>query len=295
MVLVREAARLFNSKELAAVASGEFDFLLKVASRYRERLDENFLVRDVFECCFNDFKDSYRNEYYFKNLVARKILVGRHSLKSATMVSEFRVGLNKADCVILNGSSTCYEIKSEYDSLSRLPEQLDSYLKIFDKVFVITTENHLSKVTKLVPASVGILKLGKRGALSEVKPATLSNQDVDVEMLMSSIRKTEYLMLVENIFGKAPGPLNGSTYDACKQMLELVDSSTLRAAFCKTLKTTRKIDERFACALPDNMLAAAIEYKFSAANRAGLIDNLNLAFSKDAICITRSSEESGMS
>lgn len=41
----------------------------------------------------------------------------KHKINKAVMLSEFRVGANKADCVILNGLSTCYEIKTELDNL----------------------------------------------------------------------------------------------------------------------------------------------------------------------------------
>lgn len=295
MVLVKEAARLFNSKELAAVANGDFSFLLKVASRYSNSLGDTFLAREVFEHCYRDFEKNYKNEYFFKNIVASKVLLGRHSLRTATMLNEFRVGLNKADCVILNGASTCYEIKSEYDSLARLPEQLDSYLRLFDRVSVVTTENHLSKVQATVPDAVGIFKLSARGSLSEVKPADVSDREVDVEILMSSLRKKEYLMLVEHIFGEVPVIYNGSTYDACKDLLATVDSIILREAFCSVLKETRKIDSGFVGALPSNLLAAGIEYKFSAAGRTGLVNNLSAIFSKEAICTVQFFGENAMS
>lgn len=48
------------------------------------------------------------------NVIANKILLGKHSLNTSHMLSEFRVGYNKADVVIINGTSSVYEIKSEY-------------------------------------------------------------------------------------------------------------------------------------------------------------------------------------
>ncbi|MEI9986083.1 MAG: sce7726 family protein [Aliidongia sp.] len=52
--------------------------------------------------------------------VTQKILMGKHSLRTASMLNEFRAGSCKADLVILNGTATVYEIKSERDSLTRL-------------------------------------------------------------------------------------------------------------------------------------------------------------------------------
>lgn len=295
MVLLREATRIFNSKELAVFAGGDFSFLLKVAGRYKEFLGDEFKARDVFECCFKDFEKNYKNEYYFKSLLAKKILLGRHSLNSATMLNEFRVGLNKADCVILNGASTCYEIKSEYDSLVRLPEQLESYLNLFDNVYVVATDKHISKIEALAPESVGILNLSKRNTLTEHKPATRSDRPIDVETLMASLRKKEYLMVVKYVTGEVPKTSNGVSYDACKEILFKADPAAVRRAFCETLKKTRRVDKSFVENLPANLLVAGIEYCFSASSKLGLIDNLNTVFSKDTICTTQFSGENVMS
>lgn len=295
MVLLREAARIFNSKELAAFAEGDPEFLLKVASRYKDELGNFFSARDVFDFCYNDFRLNYRNEYFIKSLIVQKILLGRHSLNTATMINEFRAGLSKADCVVLNGASTCYEIKSEYDSLARLPEQLTSYLKLFDRVYVVTPEKHLKKVMECLPCGVGVLKLSRRNTLSEYVEAKSSSQPVDVDVLMDSLRKNEYLMLVEYFFGSVPDVASGAIYDACKDLLSSVDSASLRKAFCDVLKRTRFVDGDFLSSLPGSLLAAGVEYCFTSASKAALVDNLDIKFSKDALCTIPYSEVNVMS
>ncbi|WP_312975490.1 sce7726 family protein [Stutzerimonas nitrititolerans] len=295
MIFLKEAARLFNSKELSRFADGNLELLAKVASRYQESLGDFFCAKDVFELCYKDFGRNYKNEYYFKNIIAKKILIGRHSLKTATMLSEFRVGNNKADCVILNGTSTCYEIKSEYDNLSRLQEQLDSYLKVFDKVYVVTTEKHYEKLEPCMPASVGVLQLSSRNTLTELKSAGLSESPVDIEILMSSLRKSEYMSIVATLFGETPKTSNAKAYEACKEMLRDANSDDIRKALCNTLKKTRKADEDFIKQLPENLLAAGIEYSFSNTSKTRLIQNLNITFSKDALCTTQYYGENFMS
>lgn len=295
MIFLKEAARLFNSKELSRFAEGNLELLAKVAYRYQESLDDFFCAKDVFDLCYRDFEKNYKNEYYFKNIIAKKILLGRHSLKTATMLNEFRVGSNKADCVILNGTSTCYEIKSEYDNLSRLQEQLRSYLKVFDKVYVVTTEKHYEKLELSMPASVGVLQLSSRNTLAELKKAELSEYPVDIEVLMSSLRKKEYMAIVDILFGETPKTSNAKTYDACKEMLREASSDDIRKALCDTLKRTRKADESFIKQLPENLLAAGIEYSFSNTSKSRLIHNLNIKLSKEALCTTQYSGGNSMS
>lgn len=87
------------------------------------------------------------------------------------MLSEFRVGTNKADCVILNGKSVCYEVKTDFDTLIRLPEQLNSYSQVFDEVYVVSTLKHLKNVERICPDNIGIMILDEHLNFEFVKDA----------------------------------------------------------------------------------------------------------------------------
>ena len=78
-------------------------------------------VGDAFNSAFATLKIAgFRDEYVYRAALTHKILMGTHSLRTASMLSEFRTGACKADLVILNGTATVYEIKSERDSLIAL-------------------------------------------------------------------------------------------------------------------------------------------------------------------------------
>lgn len=295
MIEAREAARLFSSKEINSLAGGDLRFLIKVAERYADIWGDSFSVGDVFDRCYEDIGVNYKFEYYIKNLIIEKILLGRHSLNTSTLLSEFRVGASRADCVVLNGVSTCYEIKSEYDSVARLTDQLDSYLKLFDRVYVVTSECHVSKVEKISPEVVGILKLGRKDALSEVRPAQDSPAEVDVDMMMASLRKPEYLSMVKDLCGNIPDSSNFDIYADCLTQLRKFDSATLRTAFCRILKHTRKADRDFLEAVPKGLLAAGFEYSIPTARKARLLDLLNVQISKDTLCTTQFLKGNGTS
>ncbi|MBV4475196.1 sce7726 family protein [Pseudomonas botevensis] len=292
MLSTKDAAKIFSSKGINDVAHGDFDFVLKVANAFGDALGDVFSVEDVFQECYRRLKSSYKFEYYIKNIIAEKILLGRYSMNTATLLNEFRVGESKADSVILNGISTCYEIKSEYDSLNRLELQLSSYLKIFDKVNVVTTEAHLGKVEKIAPESVGILRLGKNDVLTPIRPALLSSEPMDVDILMASLRRNEYLSLVYELCGQIPVSTNTGIYDECRTLLRTVDSSKLRPAFCRIVKKSRKIDKGYVECLPKSLLVAGIEYRVPVANKAQLLQNLKIHFSKEALCTTPYSRRS---
>ena len=151
MNIERKVAKLFTSNCLNAIANNDFSSIEKLKiDEIAEKFDAiNYL--DLYERSYSFLEKNYKNEYIYKNMIARKILMGRHSLKSSVLLSEFRVGTNKADLVLINGCSTCYEIKTEYDSLIRLEDQLSSYTKLFNKVFVVCASKMITDVLHLIP------------------------------------------------------------------------------------------------------------------------------------------------
>ena len=109
---------------------------------------------------------------------------------------------------------------------------------------------------------------------------------------MASLRRNEYLSLVRELCGEVPASTNTGIYDECRSSLRLVDSSKLRLAFCRTVKNTRKIDKSYVENLPKSLLVAGIEYRVPSANKAQLLQNLKIHFSKEALCTTQYSRRS---
>ena len=73
----------------------------------------------------------------------------KHSQK-ATLLTELNVGKSKADLVVINGTTTVYEIKTELDSTARLEGQLSDYIQVFDRVNVITCESKVKNIEKII-------------------------------------------------------------------------------------------------------------------------------------------------
>ncbi|WP_390457752.1 sce7726 family protein [Planctomicrobium piriforme] len=62
----------------------------------------------------------------------------------------------RADIGVVNCSLWGYEIKSERDTLNRLPQQIPFYDAIFDRSIVVVAGSHLRYVRKIVPSHWGI-------------------------------------------------------------------------------------------------------------------------------------------
>ena len=76
-------------------------------------------------------------------------------------------GKLRADIAVINGRMTGYEIKSDQDSLARLPKQIVGYSRIFDFAHVVATDRHLERAAAMVPRWWGIIGVsaGSRGEL----------------------------------------------------------------------------------------------------------------------------------
>jgi hypothetical protein len=74
------------------------------------------------------------------------------------IVEEFGVehGAIRIDIAVVNGLLHGYEIKSDCDTLLRLPEQMDAYNSVFDRVTLVVGKQHLYDAIKVVPDWWGI-------------------------------------------------------------------------------------------------------------------------------------------
>jgi len=187
-------------------------------SRLLENIDLSISLGKFFDIIFHFLLKSYRNEYIYKNIIANKILLGKHSLKTSQILTEFRIGKNKADFIVLNGNTTVYEIKSEYDSFSRLNKQITSYSKAFEFVNVITSPSQIEKALYTLPENIGILSFTSRNTISTIRKPKNNLENIDLSMLFDSLRKNEYLQIIKSYYGYIPNVPNTKIFSACKKL-----------------------------------------------------------------------------
>lgn len=197
----RELSRVFSRPVFKSLSSGRIPSVLEGFGR---ACGQSLTVAEAFDRAYTHLWSDYRSEYLYKNEVVSRVVFGRHSPSTAAFLTEFRAGQSVADAVVFNGTSSVYEIKSEHDSLDRLAGQLADYLRIFDKVHVVTHESHVSGVLALTMPRVGVLCLNDRGYLSECRPALSNKTFIDPVVLFGSLRRGEYLGILERTQGWSP-------------------------------------------------------------------------------------------
>lgn len=240
--------------------------------------DGNYTVRDFFEWAYKILgKMPNRHEYVYKNALADKVLLGTHSLNTSFMLTEFRSGSCKADVVILNGTSTVYEIKSERDGLERLSSQINSYRQIFDRINVIAGENHLTALESTLPNEIGILLLSKRFQIHEYRKAASNLTNVLPSQIFESLQRSEYLEILKQNGIETPNVPNTQIHGLAKQLFCTLSPAKAHQGMVNVLKLSRGSAplKDFIRAVPKPLKAAAATISLSPAERTHFLETLD--------------------
>jgi hypothetical protein len=178
----------------------------------------------------------YPAEYVFKNELLNRIFVARHNPEKSAVLTEMRVALNRVDLVIVNGTATAYEIKTQYDSLNRLVQQLDAYRRVFDKVYVVCSPDKVDSVQRLAPTEVGILSMGPLGAFSSVRNGLSDPTAINADAIIRCLRKAEYSDIVQRRFGHVPDVPNMQHRRVCADLIRRLSVTDLNIEFARILR-----------------------------------------------------------
>lgn len=198
------------------------------------------IVGDVFDAAFDFLKRTgSRDEYIYRAALTHRVLLGRHNLRTATMLSEFRAGSSKADVVILNGTTTAFEIKSDRDRLDRLERQVADYRRVFANVVVIASQAHVERIKHTLPPDVGIMCLTPRYQISTLREPVDRPERISPLAVMESVRISESKAMLKLIGHPVPDVPNTEIYQALKSTFEKLSPELVHGAMLETLKITR--------------------------------------------------------
>lgn len=261
---IAAVSRLFSSsvvREIARRGKSPLFARLFAESTLKDLVSLTDPLSRLFDVAFALLKRrSYRHEYVYKAAIVHKILLGQHSLRTAVMLPEFRVGDRKADVVILNGTSTVYEIKSERDNLNRLQSQVEAYRQVFARVNVIAGQNHIEDVLANVAADVGILLLTDRFQISTIREAVDSPERVVPEIVFDSIRLSESRRILESLGVSCPTVANTQAHPALRARFIRLGAREVHDGMVQVLRSTRNMLPlaELVEALPQSLHAAAL-------------------------------------
>jgi hypothetical protein len=277
--------RLFSSavfREIAKKGRSPLFARLFALTDIAERCAHNATVGEAFDATFDVLKVAgQRDEYIYRSALTHNVLMGTHSLNTACMLTEFRTGACKADLAILNGTATVYEIKSERDSLARLANQVDNYKRVFAKVYVIASEDHVTSVLSTVPDDVGVMMLASRYRITTVREALDQPDRICPATAFDSLRSAEAVAILKRLKVSVPDVPNTQRHAAMRNIFAQLDATAVHKAMVTTLKRTRNLAPlgELVDHLPRSLHAAALSVQVRRADHGRIVEAVSTPLS----------------
>lgn len=150
-------------------------------------------------------------------------------------------GARRVDVAVINGHLDGWEIKSDFDSLSRLPGQAELYSKVLDRAWLVTTDRHLVKAWHLVPSWWGVMHAVSRErgvTLTQLRRPRLSPV-LDPMSIAQLLWRAEALDVLQ-ARGLAAGLSRSARWYVWARLVETTPLAELRALVRQTLRARRE-------------------------------------------------------
>ena len=173
-------------------------------------------------------------------LAVRSRLLAEHQGDADTrIVEEMGIwhGSVRIDMAVINGALSGYELKSERDTLDRLPAQAMLYSQVFDQIYLVAAAKHICHAEAEVPAWWGlIIAHGQRDGVSlELRRQAQQNPSVEAIQVARLLWKDEALALLE-VVDAARGVRSASREKVAIRLTETFALPELSAKVRRCLK-----------------------------------------------------------
>lgn len=235
--------RLFSETTIASILQYEKNNVLDKCIESYVNSDEIENNEEVIKALYHYLQRNYRNEYFYKNTLFNKEIIGRHSLNTTTALTEVPINKSKADFIKINGTAVVYEIKTDLDSFERLEQQLFDYYKAFTIVNVVVSEKNEEKAKSILEnTNVGIIVLTKRNQFSIRKKAIADNAYLDMRVMFNVLRKHEFEEIVKTYYGFLPDTKPAFYYRECFDIFNKIPIEVAHQLFTAELKKRNQLD-----------------------------------------------------
>lgn len=139
-------------------------------------------------------------------------------------------GAARIDIAVVNGIIHGYELKSDLDTLTRLPEQMKIYNTVMDQMTLVVGKNHLYEALKIVPEWWGITvakQIDRSNVITfyNIREAE-QNPSQNSAAVAALLWREEALSILEER-GQARGVRSKSRWEIYGRMTKVMDEPTL--------------------------------------------------------------------
>jgi hypothetical protein len=144
-------------------------------------------------------------EAHIRGTLIEQVTAAYTDRPGALIVPELELcrGAARIDLAVINRSLDGYEIKSERDTLRRLPSQVKAYGRVLNRVIIVCAQRHIDPVCTLVPSWWGITEAASTGPGIRLRclRAPLRNPSVDPIAVTQLLWRGELLAEVGELQG----------------------------------------------------------------------------------------------
>lgn len=152
---------------------------------------------------YAQMKKNHRNEYFYKNELFNQIFLPLiQNQKNATLYKEWYVNHSWFDIAIFEEgkSPAIFEIKSDLDSVKRLPKQISNYYGITSCVNVLCSIKLVNEVLNIIPEETGVYILGADAKIRKVRDAKDRWVDYQPYQAFELLRSNEKTALIPDLY-----------------------------------------------------------------------------------------------
>lgn len=183
----------------------------------------------------------------------REYLKKRHAKdKKLRIIEELGVrhGSARVDIAVINGIMHGYEIKSDRDTLERLPEQMTEFNAVFDRITLVVGKQHLYQTIHIVPDwwGITIAKINTRGrVVFQTIREPEDNKEQNKVSIARLLWREEALRVLEE-HDQAEGVRSKPREFIYRRLADVLETDILKERVRKTLLIPRG-DWRFGLSL----------------------------------------------
>jgi hypothetical protein len=169
----------------------------------------------------------------------REDLKKRHANDNKVRIFEelgVQHGTARVDIAVVNGILHGYEIKSDKDTLDRLPEQIEEYNAVFDKITLVVGKRHLYHAINMISDWWGVVvakTIDDSVIFNVIREEELNKDQSNISIARLLWREEALKILEEN--GKAEGYYSKSRSAIYEKLAMILDRETLSNKVRETL------------------------------------------------------------
>lgn len=162
------------------------------------------------------------------------------SNSNTAIISELSLpnGLARIDIAVINGIMHGYELKSDFDNLLRLRNQMDAYNLIFDKITLVVGKKHIVESLHVVPQwwGITIARIVNEEQYPHLIPIRKprNNPTQDMLTLVNMLWKDEALNIL-NRLGMSKNLSTKPKKTICEKLVESIKTQALKGFVRKSL------------------------------------------------------------